>query len=151
MPTPSPLVYAAKFVCGAMPPSSAPAEEEPVEPGSYATAINVHNPDPAKPVAFLKKAVLLFSENEKEDGFEVPKRPGNQVREELEPDWGMRIDCRAIRQELLKGAAPAAPVFIEGWVVIETPAPLDVVAVYTVRSSSGEVSIATDRVVPAQP
>jgi hypothetical protein len=146
MPT---IVYAAKFVCGVMPPSSAPAEEQPVEPGSYATAINVHNPNPAV-VAFAKKAVLLFAANEKEAGFELPKSPGELYRAELGPDGGMRIDCLAIRQELLKGTAPPAPVFIEGWVVIESPEPLDVVGVYTAQGS-GAVCITTDRVVPAQP
>jgi hypothetical protein len=61
----------------------------------------------------------------------------------------MEIDCRDIREELLKGLAPQAPIFIKGWMVIETPEPLDVVAVYTVRAP-GDVSIATDRVIPTQ-
>jgi hypothetical protein len=61
----------------------------------------------------------------------------------------MEIDSRDIREELLKGLAPQAPVFVKGRVVIETPEPLDVVAVYTVRSADG-VSIATDRVIPTQ-
>jgi hypothetical protein len=143
-----PLVYAAKFVCGYMPEPSQPAMEGPVEPGSYATAINLHNPSP-KPVVFIKKAVLLFDASKPDEGFEVPKEPSERRRAELGPDWGTEIDCRDIREELLKGRAPQAPIFIKGWVVIETPVPLDIVAVYTVRSP-GDVSIATDRVIPAQ-
>ena len=45
------LVYAAKFVCGVFDPDGTidthPEVEGPVRPGSYATAINVHNPNPA--------------------------------------------------------------------------------------------------------
>ena len=140
------LVYAAKFICGSMPPLP---QESPVEPGSYATSINVHNPNPREAVVFAKKAVLLFNEAGKDEGFETPKAPYERSRreEQLGPDYGMELDGRDIR-ELLTGLAPAAPGFIEGWVVIESPLPLDVVAVYTVRAPNGAVSIATDRVIP---
>ena len=49
-------VYAAKFLCGELPRSDL---EGPVQPGSYATAINVHNPH-SYPVMLHKKAILLF-------------------------------------------------------------------------------------------
>ena len=81
--------------------------------------------------------------------FEPPKPPSQLFRAELLPDWGMEVDCRDIRQELLSGLASPAPVFIKGWVIIESPDPLDVVAVYTVRAA-GHVSIATDRVIPTR-
>jgi hypothetical protein len=144
------LVYAAKFICGTMP-QLPPAEEGPVEPGSYTTAINVHNPNPSKTVVFLKKAVLLFNEARQEEGYEVKVAPYQRSyrKEPLGPDYGMEIDGRDIR-ELLAGLAPAAPGFIKGWVVIESALPLDVVAVYTVRGPNGAVSIATDRVIPTQ-
>jgi hypothetical protein len=144
------FVYAAKFVCGFMPEPSQPSEELPVEPGSYATAINVHNPQ-TKPVVFAKKAVLLFDAAGAtvEKLFEATKEPSRLREAELGPDWGMEIDCRDIRLELLEGQAPPAPVFIKGWLVIESPELLDVVAVYTVRAP-GDVSIATDRVIPTQ-
>jgi len=146
------LVYAAKFILGSMPQPPQPAEEGPVEPGSYATGINIHNPSPRQAVTFVKKAVLLFSETEavKEEGFEIPKPPSERREAQLGPDYGMQIDGRDIRQVLLSGQPVAAPLFIEGWVVIESPLPLDVVAVYTVRAPNGTVSIATDRVIPTQ-
>jgi hypothetical protein len=146
------LVYAAKFILGSMSAPSQPTEEGPVEPGSYATAINVHNPSPREAVTFVKKAILLFSETEvmKEGVYEVPKPPSERIEAQLGPDYGMEIDGRDIRQKLLKGQAPAAPQFIKGWVVIESPLPLDVVAVYTVRAPNGGVSIAIDRVIPTQ-
>jgi hypothetical protein len=151
MTTPDgPYVYAAKFVCGVMPEPSQPTADLPVEPGSYATAINIHNPN-AKPVNFAKKAILLFeaSGSTLEKLFETPKEPSPKRGAELGPDWGMELDGRDIRQELLSGQAPPAPVFITGWVVIESVGPLDVVAVYTVRAS-GNVSIAIDRVIPTR-
>ena len=143
------LVYAAKFICGTMP-QLPPANEGPVEAGSYATTINVHNPNPREAVPFAKKAVLLFEFNEVgKEGFEIPKAPYERSRrqEELGPDYGMQLDGRDIR-ELLTGLAAPPPAFIEGWVVIESALPLDVVAVHTVRAPDGAVSIATDRVVP---
>ena len=142
------LVYAAKFILGTMPQPSQPAQEGPVEPGSYSTVINIHNPSPSEAVTFVKKAVLLFSENEAvKEGFEIPQPPSGRREAQLGPDYGMQLDGRDIR-ELLTGLAAPPPAFIEGWVVIESALPLDVVAVHTVRAPDGAVSIATDRVVP---
>jgi hypothetical protein len=149
-----PFVYAAKFVCGSFGSlGTAPAQEGPVEPGNYATAINIHNPSPRDTVTFIKKAVLMYSVAEKDIGFETPRRPGEPVRAELQPDWGMEIDGPDSREVLLRPGGPPAPDFIKGWVIIESPEfPLDVVAVYTARAlgESGAVSIAMDRVTPTQ-
>jgi len=135
------LVYSAKFICGVFDPerlSDQPEVEGPVRPGSYTTAINVHNPHPDQPARFRKKAVLLFEGNrpERQEGFEVPRPPRNIVWGVLEPDFGLEIDCADIREQLLgtpSAPGPPAPTFIKGWIVIETRAetPLDVVAVYT--------------------
>jgi hypothetical protein len=154
-PQPFHYVYAAKFLCGDLKASGA---EGPVEPGSYATAINVHNPHP-HPVAIRKKAILLYDGERPDEAVERPTPPvrGEQtVVQELGPDWGLEIDCPDIRNVLLRDAAgqpgPRAPVFIKGWVVVETLAdvPLDVVAVYTAgpleRGVPAAPSIATDRV-----
>ncbi len=151
-----PFVYAAKFVCGRLVAGERqPSLEGPVEPGSYATAINIHNPH-SRAVTFVKKAVLLFAGTEAEKGFEIPRPPHRARTAELGPDWGMEIDCRDIRDVLLSDRpgvpGPQAPTFIKGWVVIESPEPLDVVAVYTVRAleAPGAVSIAMDRVTPTR-
>jgi hypothetical protein len=154
-PRPYHYVYAAKFLCGDLKPSE---REGPVEPGSYATAINVHNPH-AHPVAIRKKAVLLYNDERPEEAVERPTPPVQGERtvvEELGPDWGLEIDCNDIRQVLLRDAAgqpgPRAPVFIKGWVVVETmtDVPLDVVAVYTTgllpAGAQAAPPITTDRV-----
>jgi hypothetical protein len=149
-----PLVYAAKFICGSFGSAQTPPTAEgPVEPGNYATAINIHNPHPDNTVSFTKKAVLLFSVIEKDVGPETPRHPSLPVvQAELPPDWGMEIDGPDIRDVLLH-QGPPAPAFIKGWVVIESPEfPLDVVAVYTVQAlgAAGGVSIAIDRVTATQ-
>ena len=75
-------------------------------------------------------------------GFEAVKQPAPQRTANLPPDAGMMIDCQDIRKVLLVGgpvAPPAAPTFIEGWVIIQAPYPtgtsntnpLDVTAMYT--------------------
>ena len=148
-------VYAAKFLCGEL---KREAREGPVEPGSYSTAINVHNPH-AFGVGIRKKAILLYDVRRPEDAVERPTPPVHRdcpVIKELGPDFGLEIDCRDIREVLLTTAAgaagPPAPIFIKGWVVIETLSDvfLDVVAVYTVApiGTKGQqpVSIATERV-----
>jgi hypothetical protein len=149
-----PFVYAAKFICGSFgSEQTPPAAEGPVEPGNYATAINIHNPSPRNTVGFTKKAVLLFSVAEKDVDPETPRHPSlPPVRAELQPDWGMEIDGPDIRDVLLH-QGPPAPAFIKGWVVIESSEfPLDVVAVYTVQAldRAGGVSIAIDRVTATQ-
>ena len=148
-------VYSAKFLCGEFRPS--PEEEKaglgPVKSGNYATAINVHNPTPWKTVHFIKKAVLMFAGTgwQPAEETEVPRPPGHMVRAELPPDFGMEIDCFDIRKVLLDGKIEA-PVFIKGWVILETwePWPLDVEVVYTAHTFQGDrpegFSITTERV-----
>ncbi len=76
-------VYAAKFLCGELKPSD-PQREGPAETGRYATAINVHNPG-RRPVAFRKKAVLLFDGSHPDDALERPIPPRPTGRAEARP------------------------------------------------------------------
>jgi hypothetical protein len=150
-------VYAAKFLCGEFKPTG---REGPVQPGRYSTAINVHNPH-GFAVAIRKKAILLFNGEHPEEAVERPVPPTHGERtviKELGPDWGLEIDCLDIRDLLLRDTSgkpgPQPPIFIKGWVVIETvsDAPVDVVAVYTAEplgpaTGAGQsISIETDRV-----
>ena len=138
-PTQVPLrsVYAAKFLCGeffGIVNADGTLREGPVKPGNYQTAINVHNPH-SKAVGFRKKAVLLFDSKKPSDEFEPPMPPGQLIDVDLESNWGLEIDCRDIRQELLQSSLPPDPTFsfINGFVVIEASGKvqLDVVAAYT--------------------
>jgi len=143
------LVYAAKFLCGRLPEHD-PNVEAPVGPGSYTTAINVHNPN-HRTVRITKKAVLLFPGSRKPEQPREPWRPEPPVEPiELGPDYGVEIDCRDIREVLLSGVPLLAPAFIKGWVVLECEAPLDVDVVYTAQGLGGGFSLMTERVHPTK-
>ena len=102
--------YAVKFVCGK-------PEVPVVAPGDYFTAINVHNPN-NRVVNFRKKIAVA-----------LPGEKGGPISKfyeaTLKPDQALEIDC----PDILRHAE--AQSFLKGFVVIETPWELDVVAVYT--------------------
>lgn len=118
--------YAVKFVCGD---PVAPV----VAPGRYFTAINVHNPGQL-PVLFRKKVAVALP------GERVG--PVSQFYEaRLMSNEALEIDC----PDILEHAHQAG--FLKGFVVIESPMELDVVAVY----SAGHPNVETldiDRVHP---
>ncbi|MBM3155023.1 MAG: hypothetical protein FJ008_06765 [Chloroflexi bacterium] len=147
-------VYSVKFLCG---PSFG---KEGVQPGSYSTAINVHNPH-NQTVYLYKKAVIAKREDEPRG------RISGFRRVVLAPDEAIEIDCIDI-VSLFRGLqrATVAPppqqvttaaqlqisvvpaeeqptpqnqptVFAKGFVVIYASAPLDVVAVYTASTAGG--------------
>jgi hypothetical protein len=156
IPFPRMTSYAAKFLCGRFRPGPDAEErgvEGPVKPGNYTTTINVHNPHPGQTVHFQKKGVLLFGgpRPEPPEELERPAPPGPTFPVQLPPDHGMEIDCNDIRKVLLQGKVQA-PLFIKGWVVIQTwvPWPLDVEAVYTAHTFQDDrpegFSLTTERV-----
>jgi hypothetical protein len=122
--------YAAKFVCGR-------AESPMVAPGTYYTAINVHNPSERAVVLRKKIAVALPGE-----------RPGPVSRffdAKLGPDEAFEIDC----PDILKHAR-ARSGFLKGFAVIESDTELDVVAVYTAAGATRQVETLDIERVPAR-
>jgi hypothetical protein len=140
------IVYSAKFLCG-------PAlGGEGVQPGSYSTAINVHNPN-NETVYLFKKAVIAQREDEARGRISAFRKVM------LNPDEAIEIDCidivRFFGAEQETGVtAPSqqtqtalqittvrpvlsAVSFIKGFVVIYATAPLDVVGVYTASTPVG--------------
>lgn len=109
-PGPAGFEYAVKFVCGS---PVVPV----VAPGEYFTAINVHNPA-ERPVSFRKKVAIALP-------GEKAGRVSKFFEAQLKGDEAFEIDC----QDILKHAD--AQGFLKGFVVLETPSELDVVAVYT--------------------
>lgn len=91
-------------------------------PGRYDTAINIHNPSRCDTVSFRWKVAVGLP------GLEAGQvsafRDGR-----LGPDQALEIDWQDIQRALTPDGHPP-PAFVKGWVVIETPAQLDVVAVY---------------------
>ena len=121
--------YAAKVVCG--------YQKDPKElrltRGLYATTINIHNPG-SEPVTFFKKLALSYPPEE--------QRPGKVMRiaeDALKPDEALKVDCPDLERRL--GGFPTA--YIEGFVVIESPASLDVTAVYTAAAVDEEKGTVT--------
>ncbi|HEX8099103.1 MAG TPA: hypothetical protein VF660_02750 [Actinomycetota bacterium] len=140
--------HAVKFVCGDTGGTS--DISEPVLNGTYATGINVHNPNsstvrgnadaaggPSRSASFsptYRKKVVVVYPNFFEGGSEPaerPQPPGPWFRPaELKPDWGFEIDCYDIRSVLLGDIEPQTPEaqpdprsdggLIKGFVVIET-------------------------------
>ena len=156
-------VYSAKFLCGEFQPGPGqcldgtnctsdadcpnPGDicdqpEGPVKPGNYQTAINVVNLS-RHPVAFQKKAVLLFNNDPNfpvptPGTFEEPQPPGNLFTAVLDENWGLEIDCPDIREVLLGQPAGGAQLpFIKGFVVIETFAADDVLTVVPAYTTHG--------------
>lgn len=118
--------YAVKFVLGK-------SDGRMFVPGSYSTAINVHNPL-RKPVAFYKKVAVALPRQEPGPVTEfLPARLG--------PDEAFDIDESDIRRIARHKASP-----FTGFVVIESPEELDVVAVYTAGSGRGVKTLALERV-----
>jgi len=110
-PTPiSGFEYAVKFVCGS-------PQVPVVAPGDYFTAINVHNPSPQQVVFRKKIAVALPGEK--------AGRVSRFFEAQLKSDEALEIDC----QDILQHADQKG--FLKGFVVIQSPFELDVVAVYT--------------------
>lgn len=126
------ITYSVKFLCGTIPEDPTnpqlPAAGSPLTPGTYLTAVNIHNPNP-KPVDFRKKAVVANPQGQQRGQI------GQFVGETLKPDEALEVDCANIGQLLKPGSIfkPSDP-FVKGFVVIITKQPLDVVGVYTYKN-----------------
>ncbi|MGA9771554.1 MAG: hypothetical protein WBV94_21150 [Blastocatellia bacterium] len=123
--------YAVKFVCGPAPTTGV------VAPGRYFTAINVHNPQ-NQTASFRKKVAVALPKQQ-------PGPVTQFVPATLGPDQAFEIDCADVRDLL----GPINTAFVKGFVVVQSPVELDIVAVYTASGSTGQVeTIHTERVPP---
>jgi hypothetical protein len=122
--------YAVKVVVGR-------SEGEVVAPGEYWTAINVHNPTYTT-VEFRKKVAIALPSEE-------PGPVTDFFPAKLGPDEAFEID----RKDIFRHVGDDR--FLKGFVVIESPVELDVVAVYTAAGREGFVeTFHTERVAPRQ-
>lgn len=120
--------YAVKFVCGK-------SGGRVVAPGTYYSAINVHNPH-EKRVAFRKKVAVALP-------GEKPGPISKFSDSKLGPDEAFEIDC----PDILRRADTRAT-FLKGFVVIESPTELDVVVVYTAGAAGRVETLDIERVKP---
>ena len=121
--------YAVKFICGK-------SNGKVLAPGTYLSAINVHNP--ADTVVVFRKKVAIA----------LPGQKAGPVSKffdsRLGPDEALEIDCEDIFKMTDTNLS-----FFKGFVVIESKVELDVVAVYTVAGATGQVeTLEIERVSP---
>ena len=128
---PSQFEYAAKVVCG--------LQKDPKDMrlarGFYATTINIHNPNDGD-VKFFKKLALSFPPAEQRPGKVLPI-----AEDKLGSDEALKVDCNDIKKRLFPNGFPAP--YIEGFVVIQSPASLDVTAVYSTASLDKDGKVTT--------
>jgi hypothetical protein len=119
--------YAAKLLCGT-------SNRAGVAPGTYYTAVNVHNP--ARDSVLFRYKFALTRPNT-QPGLITPWT-GAQLRS----DQALEIECTGALIRMGSG-------FAKGFVIVETQRELDVVGVYTAVATSGRVqTLAIDRVPP---
>ena len=113
--------YAVKFLCTANIPGTSQTTTS-LLPGTYETVVNVHNPNAVAVVFRMKLASA---------GGDI----SSFIRGELKPDQATKVDCSQVNKfdlHLIHG--------FEGFLVIESPRSLDVVAVYTAAGDTGKVT-----------
>ena len=123
--------YAVKFLCTSNIPGTSQTTTS-LLPGSYATVVNIHNPN-AKTAGFRMKLAAATSTQID------PPQITDFIKEALKPDQATKVDCSRIRDF---GIQPIHG--FEGFLVIESTLSLDVVAVYTAAGNSGQGVVSTN-------
>jgi len=111
-----PAEYAVKIICGT-------ADRPAIAPGTYFTAINVHNPS-AESVKIQFKIALTMPQI-------VPGPISQFFPAGLKGDQALEIDCTDIARR-----APIRSRFLKGFVVIQSATELDVIGVYTAANAA---------------
>lgn len=117
--------YAVKFICTSNIPGTSQTTTS-LLPGSYATVVNIHNPNSQAAGFRMKLAVSTSTEID-------PPLISSFIKDKLKPDQATKVDCSRIREfglHLIHG--------FEGFLVIESTLSLDVVAVYTAAKNGGD-------------
>src|SRR5262252_5551857 len=105
-------------------------------PGRYRTVINIHNPTDRK-IEIARKFALAIQPGEATGSFSIT--PYKSLT--LEPDQAVAYNCFDIANFFcpINGVCVDFTA-IDGFLVVNSPVELDVVAVYTANAKSGEVS-----------
>ncbi|MEA3292208.1 MAG: CARDB domain-containing protein [Pseudomonadota bacterium] len=121
--------YAAKIICGLQ---KDPKNMQLVR-GFYGTAINIHNPNDGA-AKFSKKLALTYPPDEQKPGKVIPI-----ARHKLGSDEALEVDCMDVSREVFPDGFHSP--YLKGFIVIQSSAPLDVAAVYTVAGLDREGSV----------
>jgi hypothetical protein len=124
--------YAAKFVCG-----RTGSNLGNFAPGTYFTTINVYNTSSEA----IDKRIVVALPNEIAGGG--MRRPVN-VR--LPPGTAMQVDCQNILAHLRADGVPMPATPVDGFVILRSMTPIDVVGVYTTMLTTGIATMETERV-----
>ncbi len=128
--------YAVKVTCSLL----GPVNDGELANGVYRTVINVHNPNENR-VAVAAKVVLPQPVGASPSDLNVTPFKQNIVG----PNAGIQFTCGTVAGFFCPIDLNGAPVcidfaYIDGFVVLYSPAELDVTAVYTARPREGEVT-----------
>jgi len=111
--------YAAKIVCG----EQKDYKNMRLAKGLYTTTINIHNPNRSTTLLF-KKLALTYPPEGQLPGMIIPIGVDT-----LSSDQALKVDCMDIQEKLFPQGFPTP--YIEGFIIIQSLASLDVSAVYT--------------------
>jgi hypothetical protein len=138
------FVYSVKFVCGEQP--ECDCECAPVQPGRYATEINIHNFSVTE-VRVLKRFVPLVRAGAPASGEPSVATTRAEDKIALPPQTATMDDGCRIAELLLGAPSPSPMPLTIGILEIEASGELAVTAVYTTSSvGSGGVSIAVEQI-----
>lgn len=135
------LVYAVKFICGEQPECG--CECAPVQPGRYATEINIHNYGRSE-VQVLKRFVPVVLAGA--PGGREPRIVGARAEDRivLPPQTATMDDCCRIVERLLGGEASSSLPLTIGFLEITASGPLAVTAVHTTSGLGSAVGVSIE-------
>lgn len=123
--------YAAKVVCSLL----LPHQDGTLAKGTYRTIVNLHNPTD-KAITIAAKVALAGEFGSDPGPFSVT----TFKKAKLQADGAMELNCFDVAGFFcpINGVCVDFA-FLEGFAVIKSPVPLDVVGVYSARHTDGEV------------
>lgn len=123
--------YAAKVACSLL----LPHQDGTLARGTYRTIVNIHNPTDKK-ITIAAKVALAAQFGAEPGPFDVTPFKAAV----LQPDGAVGVSCFDIAGYFcpINGVCVDFA-FLEGFLVIKSPVPLDVVSVYTARHTDGDV------------
>ena len=127
--------YAVKFSCG---PNA--GETAGVALGTYATSVNLHNPN-AEDAVIRKHVALTFP-----PGGQVAGAVSETLEEMLTARSALEVSCTEIQTGFVYLVPPPASNYLEGFLVVESDRPLNTTAIYTATNTAGDVSVDVEHV-----
>lgn len=140
---PCAFMYPVKFICGVQPECGCACA--PVQPGIYATEINIHNYS-LKPVDIVKRFVPLVLAGAPAGREPNTMPPRTEERITLPPQTATMDDCCRIA-EMIFGEKPVSPLQLTiGFLELTATADIAVTAVYTTSGTKPHGGVAIELV-----